>query len=1067
MLLEEALSSGGGGGGASSTAKSSLSASPLPPSDAALALLSFLRDELPAGGISAEKRFVNLFPLIVDRAFGELNRPQPPSSSSSSTNNNTNNNKSSTGSGGSSSSSSPSSSGTITSPGGSTYSSPASSPSSKLASTYTTTTAAANKEDRLLYQHADGGWLALTNTPKPTGATSSSSLHHHQQHQRSSLSLDNDPIVKLLRAPKTQQQQQHNNNDSYSQQQQQQPTLLNALSAETIHRPQIKFKLPLGGLSSVSFTDLIQDWKKCYLQEVEIMVNNNAAMLASRGGAGAGSSRGAFGSSSSTTTATTTTSAATTSDNIEGMIGKENATRILYHLLLNGPNEQVELKNYFQSGGGDGNNGGGVLQQKNLNQQLGSPRAAFVTPMKQQQQQQHQQQQIINTHRTAFHTTTTANNSNTEPNMELTMLEYYLLIFLRFPLANQEWEIQLQDQLRRMRYGGSTTAYGQRVYFHLMSSYMKYYLPHGVYRPDGGGGGVVGGSTQRVEGGGGGTPLDRTAELFLRLVIEFWVEGQVSPPTFSDGIQRYRNGRSAFMSTSLSSTSSSSSSSLNPTLRDSLELTQPLKTLYVSPPSQIQIGVLNLVRHLVSDVTVRNMVKNASMSCQRRQTQEREGGGDDINANISWCIPPAMSTIQPSIFNYIRLGLACGSIHDRRSIFHRALETWLVWVEPWNYVMKRRAVVVTGTGGSNGGSSSATHRAGEFLRNAAATVSSHRVEYYPAYVAPKPTSPSTYSSQWEAYVVSNLNLYTVPLAIFLKRARELDFSSTNEYPRSLALVQRVLRVFSKQVVNALNSVLNRRADALSASLVTMHCDNLKAFCPPASWTLTDCQLDATNLLEEVFSQHQKRKNEMDIFDRIEARLNALFSGKIGSDEAALQSLLCQVRYLMHLPQDYQVLPEEPKRSRGWGSFLGLGSRNDDSLLAENLLVPERDASGKLTDKGRAQIYSGMRKCNPIDVHFVGDPLLARTKTYEIPALVELTVQASNYLNQKLGLVSEAIVAEGHTVDEDALSKHYHEMERYQKTLFRVNLRFLADSRNIIFVYIMWWLFRTVGGFFSS
>ena len=791
---------------------------------------------------------------------------------------------------------------------------------------------------------------------------------------------------------------------------------------------------------------LIQDWKKCYLQELD-RANNTRNNKNNAGGT--------FGSSSSSSNAIIETTT-----EVEGMIGKENATKILYHLLLNGPNEQVELKNYFQSGGGSGN---GVLQQKNLNQRMmTSPRAAFVTPMKQQQQQQQP------SNRMGFNNNSNNNNNSlNEPNIDLSMLEYYLLVFLRFPFTNKEWEAQYQDQLRRMRYGsGSSTAYGQRVYFHLMSSYMNYYLPHGLYRPDGS---SSSGASMLNEGRGGVVvgvqqPLDRTAELFLRLVIELWVEGQVSPPTFSDGIQRYRNGRSAFLSTSSSSSSSSTSSSLNPTLRDSLELTQPLKGKYdPPPPSQIQIGVLNLIRHVVSDVTVRNMVKSASIACQRRQTQERDGNViDDNDTKISWCLPTAMSTLQPSIFNYIRLGLACGSIHDKRSIFHRALETWLVWIEPWNYVMKRRAVAASGRKGSSS-SSGATHRAGEFLRNAAATVSSHRVEYYPAYVAPKPTSASTYSSQWEAYVVANLNLYIVPLAIFLKRARELDFSSTNEYPRSLALCQRVLRVFSRPVVNILNGVLNRRADALSASLATMHRDNLRAFCPPSSWKLSDCQLDATNLLEEVFSQNQKRKNEMDIFDRIEARLNALFSGKIGSDEAALQSLLSQVRYLMHLPVDYQVLPEEPPNSRGWFGFIGLGSRKEGHLLAENLLVPERDASGRLTDKGRAQIHSGMRKCNPMDVQFVGDPLLARVKTYEIPALVELTVQASNYLNQQLGLVAPetggSVTGEQNINEKDAISKHYHEMERIP--FFRINLRFLADSRNIIFAYIVWWLFRTM------
>lgn len=1006
MLLEEALSGGGEANSSSSSSAGASSSTSLPPSDAALALLSFLRDELPAGGISAEKRFVNLFPLIIDRAFGELIRPQSRISPDGS--------------------SSPAASGNITSPGGSTYLSPAASPSPTKLASISASSPTICSEDKS-YQHAFGGWLTLTYAPKPTGAASSSAPSSSpllQQQQRVE-SLDNDPIVKLLRAPTS---KQISDDESYSQLMQQltQPSLLDALSSESIHRPQIKFKFPLAGLSSLFSDGLIQDWKKCYLQELDKA--NAMQATAHRGGA---HHRGAFGSSSSSTA--TATSDATAASTIEGLVGKENATKLLY-LLLNGPNEQVELKNYFQSGGN-------VLQQKHLNQ-ISSPQGAafFTTPMKQQQQQ-------MNTPRTmSFGGTPSSLN---EPNIELTMLEYYFLIFLRFPLANSEWESQLQDQLRRMRYGSAATAYGQRVYFHLMSSYMNFYLPHGVYRPDSGSGnsGVTEGIVERRT-----PPLDRTAELFLRLVIEFWVEGQMSPPTFTEGIQRYRNGRSAFL---LTSSSTSSSSSLNPTLRDSLELTIPLKESYNPPTSQIQIGVLDLVRHLVSDVTVRYMVKSVSIVCQRRQTQEREGVITTTSTEVPWCLSTAMSTVQPSIFNYIRLGLACGSIHDRRSIFHRALETWLVWIEPWNYVMKRRAVVVTGTAGT----SSATHRAGEFLRNAAATVSSHRVEYYPAYVSPKPTSPSTYSSEWEAYVVSNLNLYTVPLAIFLKRAIELDFSSASEYPRSQALVQRVLRVFSKPVVNVLNSVLNRRADSLSASLVTMHRDNLKAFCPPPFWKLTDCQLDATNLLEEIFSQHQKRKNGMDFFDRIEARLNAFFSGKIGSDEAALQSLLSQVRYMMHLPQDYQVLPEEPKSSRGWGSFLGLRSRKECSLLNE--LVPERDARGLLTEQGRAQIHSGMRKCNPIDVHFVGDPLLARVKTYEIPALVELTILASNYLNHKLRLVFETSVSEVENIDENALGKHFHEMERYQKSLFRINLRFLADSRNIMFASIIWWLFRTV------
>ena len=65
MLLEEALAN------QNSTNTNSNNSTPstpnqqqqLSPHETALALLSFLRDELPAGGTSAEKRFINLFPI--------------------------------------------------------------------------------------------------------------------------------------------------------------------------------------------------------------------------------------------------------------------------------------------------------------------------------------------------------------------------------------------------------------------------------------------------------------------------------------------------------------------------------------------------------------------------------------------------------------------------------------------------------------------------------------------------------------------------------------------------------------------------------------------------------------------------------------------------------------------------------------------------------------------------------------------------------------------------------------------------------------------------------------------
>lgn len=387
-------------------------------------------------------------------------------------------------------------------------------------------------------------------------------------------------------------------------------------------------------------------------------------------------------------------------------------------------------------------------------------------------------------------------------------------------------------------------------------------------------------------------------------------------------------------------------------------------------------------------------------------------------------------------------------------------------------MLKRRAVV---TSRQRNDSEDDRGTAGKLLRNAAASVTSHhRTEIYPSLVQPKPTSPSTYTLQWESYVICHAHYYTVPLAIFLKRARELDFSSSAEYTRSLALVQRVLRVYSMGVVNVLSNVFNsRRADALTSSLFARHCQNMGAYCPLTNWKLVDCQLDGTNLLEELFGQNQKRRAGMDILDRLEAKFNALFEGKIGTEEAALNNILVQVRNLVHLPLDYRVLVDDSSGSRSFGLWrmIGLGAKDSDAPAhSDNVQFPDRSSDGRLTDLGRQQLYAGLYKCNPMDIPYVGDPMLARVKSYEIPTLVDLTIRLSNYLNKKLGLVvpsSSLDVGSENGDENDAMMKRLREMEQYQKVKYRLNFRFLADSRNIIFASILWWLVTTIRDFLTK
>jgi len=1034
MLLEEALAGSGRGSGSGIGNNNNNNNNSngrmdflLSPHDAALALLSFLRDELPAGGTVAERRFVGLFPLIVDRVFGEWNAaPSSPSPS-------------------------------VSSP--STTSSPATSSSGGG----TTTTPD--------YRHGEGGWLGRRSAPavqarrRPPdgGASPSRSPASSSFSSSSSYALEEDPIVRLLRAPppaSSSSTDDDDDDDGRGRRRYAPPTLIDALDAESRRRPDALFGFPLAALSRVA-PPTVEAWRAFFLA--------GWSEMEERGGGGSSAAAAAAGGG--------------------GLAGKENAARMLELFL--GPRDQPGLRDHFRRlhhlerqqaqprrGGGFG---GQSSPPPTAHSFVGGGRGG-ATPTKYSSPDP----------RTPSHGTAARNNADAPgPRLELTMLEYYLLLFVRFPLSNTTWT--------SVAGGGGPTAkttnavgvalattpspfYGRRVYRHLFAGYLNWYLPHGRDRGGGGGGGrrpaaaaSSGPATPGAIPGASDTRppaslaffRDRESELFLRLLIELWIEGPNVAPTTSDAVSRRRRVRS-------SSSSSREGGTIGDdlvTLRDSLELARPVpNVVVVAPPSEVMIGVLTLVRHLVSDVSVREMVHEASVALQRRQREEREGDGGDSGGgggwdgpsgdgrdDVPWPLPPALTVAQPSAYNYIRLGLACGAIHDRSSMFHGALEAWLAWLEPWNYVLKRRAAPVVAPGGSDEESPGPGGSAGEFLRNAAASVSSRRrVEYHPAYRQPKPTSPSEYDPRWESYVVCNAHYYTVPLAIFLRRARELDFSSSDEYPRSLALVQRVLRVYSRGVVNVLNGVMNprRRADALTTLLFERHGRNMDAYCPPTT-KLIDCQPDVTNLLEELYGQYRKRRAGMDILDRMEAKLNALFEGKMGGEEAALENILVQVRCLVQLPLDYQVLPDEDIVSRGLWRFLGLGAKGSTDINSDNSSLTVRGPDGKLTDLGRQELRAGLCKCDPV-LTYIGDPMLSRVRSYEIPALVELTVWMSTYLNNNLHLQLTAPPPSPgmYFDDDDVLQKRFREMKQYEEAKLRINLRFLADRRTLVALLVI-------------
>jgi hypothetical protein len=303
--------------------------------------------------------------------------------------------------------------------------------------------------------------------------------------------------------------------------------------------------------------------------------------------------------------------------------------------------------------------------------------------------------------------------------------------------------------------------------------------------------------------------------------------------------------------------------------------------------------------------------------------------------------------------------------------------------------------------------------------------------------------------KWEPYIAANLHFYTVPLAIFLRRARELDFSP-RYFRRSLELVQRVLRVYSPEVVHAINGLLQDPASRFG-SLVARHNRTLGDYSPSSlgSVSLTSCRSDMHNLLEEMYAQHFKALKDLDIFDRFLAYVGL---GEVTtSEEKDMRIVVEKARVIVGFPADYDPMPDRLATSR------------EKSSAAKSDIQPERSRSGLLTDKGRADLSEGAVRCSPAEIAFVGDRMTMRPNSHEIAQLVPLTIKASNFLNARLGL--SEIVAEGMprdstrpiSVDASALDSVVEASRKSSKGRFRINLRFLADYRNLLAILFVAWL----------
>ena len=339
-------------------------------------------------------------------------------------------------------------------------------------------------------------------------------------------------------------------------------------------------------------------------------------------------------------------------------------------------------------------------------------------------------------------------------------------------------------------------------------------------------------------------------------------------------------------------------------------------------------------------------------------------------------------------------------------------------------------------------------------------------QYYTTLERPKVTTVSKYTFAWETYIAANLHLYIIPLSIFLRRAREFDFSKEG-FKNAIGYVRKVLRVFSPDVVKTLEKLLSHRISPGNQSSETSkemyaifqsHENILGKFRPPRKddWSLEMLQEDMHALLEEISLQHRKTISEQDVIDRLGSTIQGLFFNEgLHAEERMIQTLVQNAKIIVNFPDEYEVFPN----GKGQGD---VSSWNAASQQSDSTNSPEREQSGQITDTGRSQLLEGSKIFNPMDVAFIGDPMYARVKDYEMAALVKLAIYISDWLNVNFGFVSKSNTHLHGNEEETDLANLLKEQDEIRGTKYRINLRFIADTRNWLFILItvkmLQWIF---------
>lgn len=488
-----------------------------------------------------------------------------------------------------------------------------------------------NKE----YRHQMGGWLSRHvrwERPRQTQATTKPNPYHNHHGRRPVPSVSSDPVVLLLGARSVVTKKSHSNQATAL-------TLVEAMAKEAEHRPNVRYPFQFKALPELTQKAWLALLERAIVEEV----NAQATAFGGRVSTGTPTSQGAAYPSSTpqpmmmspmfphtpstptmTTTAATaattvtTTTANTTAPTVTNV--SENAERLLGSVFRVKPKEQNQLRAYQQS----------IRQKKNN---------ATTRPLQLSPIMYHNQNSLRSP--SLSHLKDKEKDAS-KPKIMLSMLEYYLVLFLRYPLAAPIASAAAEND--KPPVARRSEAYGDSVYYQLFYEYIQYYVQ-------------VQPAPQGHSNTTGFASMTRPTELFLRICLAFWLEGR-NPLEARDKSIKHLKERKGILDPDFVFD-----------LNFSYDLIKQVSS-YSAPPFQIQRCFHKLVARAVSDGALADAIRDTSVGLYYPETLMP--------------LSPVLKMMQLPFYNYVRTAFRHASIHARQSPFYTALSDWLVWLEPWN-----------------------------------------------------------------------------------------------------------------------------------------------------------------------------------------------------------------------------------------------------------------------------------------------------------------------------------------------------------------------------------------------